>query len=140
MVPDLRIEEHGRIGELALGRTALVTVAVALAPLTVRGQERRRWSSSRSLSSREQSQSSDRSRSRHVRSRSSDRYRSYRNRSRRQRARSPACRGARCHEISLVVLMTARGLEDDSLPPLTVRDQGRKDGEPDVSSRRVWRR
>ena len=37
MVPDLRIEEHGRIGELALGRTALV--AVALAPLTVRGQE-----------------------------------------------------------------------------------------------------
>ena len=41
MVPDLQIEEHGRIGELALGRTALVTVAVAfaLAPLTVRGQE-----------------------------------------------------------------------------------------------------
>ena len=35
MVPDLRIEEHGRIGELARGRTALVTVAVvlALAPL-----------------------------------------------------------------------------------------------------------
>ena len=41
VVPDLRTEEHGRIGELALGRTALVTVAVALAlaPLTVRGQE-----------------------------------------------------------------------------------------------------
>ena len=39
MVPDLRIEEHGRIGELALGRTALVTVAVALAPLTIRSQE-----------------------------------------------------------------------------------------------------
>ena len=41
MVPDLRIEEHGRIGELARGRTALVTVAVvlALAPLPVRGQE-----------------------------------------------------------------------------------------------------
>ena len=38
--PDFRIEEHGRIVELALGRTALVTVAVvvALAPLTVRGQ------------------------------------------------------------------------------------------------------
>ena len=40
IVPDLRIEEHGRIVELALGRTALVTMAVslALAPLTVRGQ------------------------------------------------------------------------------------------------------
>ena len=41
MVPDLRMEEHGRIGELARGRTALVTVAVVLglAPLPVRGQE-----------------------------------------------------------------------------------------------------
>ena len=41
VVPDLRIEEHGRIGELARGRTALMTVAVALAlaPLTVRSQE-----------------------------------------------------------------------------------------------------
>ena len=38
VVPDLRIKEHGRIGELALGRTALVTVAVSLAPLTVCGQ------------------------------------------------------------------------------------------------------
>ena len=38
--PDLRIEEQGRITELALGRTALVTVAVvlALAPLVVHGQ------------------------------------------------------------------------------------------------------
>ena len=37
--PDLRIEEQGRIVEPALGRTALVTVAVVLAltPLTVRG-------------------------------------------------------------------------------------------------------
>ena len=41
VVPDLRIEEHGRIRELARGRTALVTVAVVLAltPLPVRGQE-----------------------------------------------------------------------------------------------------
>ena len=40
MLPDLRIEEQGRIAELALGRTTLVTVAVilALAPLAVRGQ------------------------------------------------------------------------------------------------------
>ena len=44
----------------------------------------------------------------------------------------------RGHAISLVVLVTARGPVDD-LPPLTVRDQRREDGEPDVSSRRVWR-
>ena len=39
--PDLRIEEQGRIVELALSQTALVAVAVvlALAPLTVRSQE-----------------------------------------------------------------------------------------------------
>ena len=36
VVPNLRIEEHGRIGELALGRTALMTVAVALTPLPVK--------------------------------------------------------------------------------------------------------
>ena len=41
MVPDLRIEEHGRIRELVHGRVVLVTVAVvlALAPLPVRGQK-----------------------------------------------------------------------------------------------------
>ena len=41
VVPDLRIEEHGRIRELARGRSAPVTVAVvlALAPLPIRGQE-----------------------------------------------------------------------------------------------------
>ena len=41
MVPDLRIEEHGRIRELVHGQVVLVTVAVvlALAPLPVRGQE-----------------------------------------------------------------------------------------------------
>ena len=38
--PDLWIEEQGRIAELSLGRTALLTVAIvlALAPLTVRDQ------------------------------------------------------------------------------------------------------
>ena len=41
VVPDLRIEEHRRIRELARSRTAPVTMAVvlALAPLPVRGQE-----------------------------------------------------------------------------------------------------
>ena len=47
---------------------------------------------------------------------------------------------ARSHAISLVVLVTARGLVDDLLPPLTVHGQRREDGEPDVSGRRVWRR
>ena len=48
MFPDLRIEEQGRIVEPALGRTALVAVGLALAPLTVRGLSGRRRSSSRS--------------------------------------------------------------------------------------------
>ena len=41
VVPDLRIEENRSIRDLAFGRTPLMTVAVALAlaPLTVRGQE-----------------------------------------------------------------------------------------------------
>ena len=133
--------------------------------LRSRGRERRRRSSSRSQSSSkrsrcDRSRSSDRSRFRRVcsrsrgdRSRSSDRYRSRRDRSRRdrsrsvdrcrsrrQRARSPACQGARGYAISLVVLVTARCLKNDFLPPLTIRDQGRKDGEPDVSIRRMWRR
>ena len=139
--PDLRIEEQGRIAELALDRTALVTVAVvlALAPLAVRGRERRGRSSSRSLSSHERSRSSDCSRSRGGWSRSSDRYRSRcdrsrssdRYRSRRQRARSPARRRARGHAIFLVVLVTARGLVDDHLPPLTIRGQRREDGKPE---------
>ena len=42
--------------------------------------------------------------------------------------------------ISLIVLVAARGPVDDLLPPLTVRSQRREDGEPDVSSGRVWRR
>ena len=135
-----------------------------------RGLERRGRPSSRSLSSRERSchmrlRSSDRSRSRRVHShslgerfRSSDRYQSRRDcsrrdcshrdrsrssdcyQSRRQRARSPGRRGAWSHAIPRVVLVTAHGLVDDYLHPLTVRGQGRKDGEPDESSRRVWRR
>ena len=105
VLPDLRIEEQGRIVEPVLDRTALVTVAVVLtlAPLTVRGRERRRQSSSRSLLYRERSRSSVRSRSRGDQSRSSNRYRSRRDRSRssdryrscRQRSRSPARRGGR---------------------------------------------
>ena len=116
VVPDLRVEEHGRIRELVHGRIVLVTVAVvlALAPLPVCGQEvesvggghRRGRSCVRSRCERsrpsdryrsrrlrfcsqgDRSRTSDWYRSRHDRSRSSDCYRS-----RRQRARSPARRG-----------------------------------------------
>ena len=42
--------------------------------------------------------------------------------------------------IFLVIFVTARGPVDDLLPPLTVRGQRREDGEPGMSSRRVWRR
>ena len=114
------------------------------------GRERWRWSPSRSLSSLERSRSSDRSRSRRVRSHSRG-DRSHRDRSRRDRSRSsdryrsrqqrsPARRGARGHAISLIGLVTARCLVVDPLSPLTVRSQGREDGKPDVSNRRVQRR
>ena len=44
------------------------------------------------------------------------------------------------HAIFLVVLVTSHSPVDDLPPPLTVRGQRREDSEPDVSSRRVWRR
>ena len=115
VLPDLRIDEQGRIVEPALGRAAPVT---GLGDLTLA----RCGDSSRSLSShvrlrRDRSRSSDRYRSRRLRSRSvsrrgrsrsSDRYRSRRDRSRRdrlrswdryrsrrERSRSPARRGGR---------------------------------------------
>ena len=98
----LRGVDRGRIRGLGHVGVALVdfAVALALAPLAVRGRERGRRSSSASRSSRgrsrcERSRSSDRyrsrcgsSRSRCDRSRSSDRYRSRRDRSRRERSRS----------------------------------------------------
>ena len=86
--PDLRIEEQGRTTEPALCRTVLVTRGCRSRShfayrLWSSSRERRRRSSSRSLSSREWSRSSDCSRSSRVRSHSrvdrslsSDRYRS----------------------------------------------------------------
>ena len=145
VVPDLRIEEHGRIRELVHGRVVLVTVAVvlALAPLPVRGQEVEsvegghchgrslpvcvRIAISRGLLTATVETATRsrrvRSHSRGDRSRSSDRYRSRRDRSRssdryrshRQRTRSPARRGGRGHAI-------------DDLAPVTARSLGRKDG------------
>ena len=108
--PDLWIEEQGRIVELALGRTALVTVAVALVPLTVRGRERRRLSSSRSLSSRE--------RSRRERSRSSDRSRSWRMRSRSRGDRIDTCLAGTALGVTVRGLLTATGHVDSMRVPL----------------------
>ena len=45
----------------------------------------------------------------------------------------------RGHAIPLVALVTARGHVCDLPPPLTARDQGMEDGEPDMISRSVWR-
>ena len=168
VVPDLRVEEHGRIRELAHGRIVLVTVAVvlALAPLPVRGQEvesvegghRRgrslpvcghvasgrglltataldvcalvlretgldpRIDTGLAVTGRGLLTATD-----HV-----------------DRVRVPQLAGeitvtVRGHAISRIDLVTACGHEIDYLPPLTARGQGRKDGEPDEISRRVWR-
>ena len=150
MVPDLRIEEHGRIGELARGRTALVTVAVALAPLTVRGQEGESVEGGRLLSRlsscersrRVQSRSSGRSRSRRVRSRSrgdrsrsSDRYQSRRDRSlssdryrsHRHHARSPRSSGS-SRSRDLPRRSRDRSLSSGRLPSSTDRSQSREEG------------
>ena len=149
MVPDLRIEEHGRIRELVHGRVALVTVAVvlALAPLPVRGQEVKSvegghcrgrslpvcglveigrgliTATALNVCALILGETGLRDRSRRDRSRSSDRYRS-----RRQRTRPPTHRGGRGHAISRFDLMTARGHAIDDLPPLTARGLERKDG------------
>ena len=105
VVPDLRIEDQGRIRGLGHERVARVDVAVvvALAPLPVRGQEVESVDAGhrpRARSCHERSRSSDRyrsrrgsSRSRRDRSRSVDRYRSRRQRTRggrRDRSWSPA--------------------------------------------------
>ena len=145
MVPNLRIEEYGRIRELVHGRVALVTVSVvlALAPLPVRGQEvesvegghRRGRFSSSVQSCRDRSRSSDRYRSRRVRShsrgdrsRSSDRYRSRRERSRRDRSRSSDRYRSRRQRTRSPARQGGRGHAIDDLPPLTARGLGSKDG------------
>ena len=109
-VHDLRIVDRGRIRGLGHVRVARVDVAVALAlaPLPVRGQEVESVGSGHRLrrsilvkSRRERSRSFDRYRSRRGSSRSRrdrsrrERSRSDRYRSRRQRTRSPARRGER---------------------------------------------
>ena len=146
VLPDLRLEKHGRIIETVRGRAVLVAglVARALAPLPVRGQERRGRDSSRSLSSRvrswrNRSQSFDRYRSRRVcsrsvsrrdRSRSSDHCRSRRDRSRRDRSWS----SEHCVRVPLLVALHVC----DRFSPLTVLSQGIEVDEPDVSCGRVW--
>ena len=140
--PDLRIEEHGRIVELALGRTALVTVTVVLAPLTIRGQAVESVKGGHPLGRCHPASGRD------LRIAPTfgacalvlgeaglD--------PRIDTGRSLLTATDRVDSVRvppLAVLVTACGLVDDSLPPLTVRGQRREDSEPDVSSRRVWRR
>ena len=159
MLPDPRIEEQGRIVELALGRTALVTVAIilALAPLTVRSQAVESVKGGHPLGRCPPASGRD------LRIATAlgvcalvlgetgldPRI----NTSLTETALAVTSRGlltatdqvdrVRVPQlvaeltISLVVLVTARSLVEDFLPPLTVRGQRRKDGEPDESSRRV---
>ena len=127
VVPDLRIEDQGRIRGLGHERVARVDVAVvvALAPLPVRGQEVESVDAGhrpRDRSRRERSRSSDRyrsrrgsSRSRRDRSRSSDRYRSHRDRSRRDRSRSSdryrsRCQRTRSHHKVPAFYMSCKGI------------------------------
>ena len=169
MVPDLRIEEHGRIRELVHGRVVLVTVAaiLALAPLPVRGEEvksvgggHRRGCSlpvcgrvviGRGL----------------LTATALDEYALVLGETgldpridtalgvtgrdlltatdHVDSVHVPQLAGevtvtGRGHVISRVDLVTARGHAIDDLPPLTACGQGRKDGKPDEISRRVVRR
>ena len=158
MVPDLRIEEHGRIGELGHGRVAPVDVAVvlALSPLPVRCQE---------VESVDDGQRPGRSllvpahavtgrgvealghgetglavtalgmpgrgkltATSHAVS---------------ERVALPAGEigvTARGHTLSRVALMTARGHAGDNLALLPARGQKNQDGWPDEKRRRVLRR
>ena len=135
MVPDLRIEDRGRIRGLGHERVARVDVAVAtaLAPLPVRGQEVERVGNGRP-------RRSFRARSRRERSRSFDRYRSRRGSSRSRSSdmigrglltatarvvgeRVPLPAGekgvtARGHPLSRIARLTARGQAGDYLAPL----------------------
>ena len=147
--PDLRIEEQGRIVELALGRTALVTVAVLIvfAPLTVRSQAVESVGGGHPLGRCPPASGRDlriapgacalalRETALGMTGRglltATDPVDS---------VRVPLLARELTMTGSLVVLVTARGLVDDLLPPLTNRDQRREDSEPDVSGRRVWRR
>ena len=160
MVPDLRIEEHGRIQELTRIQTALAVVGAALAPLPVHGQEVESIEGvlphdrcphacsgvviGRSLQTAPTLDAcalvlgeTGLDPALDVTSRglltTTDHAGS---------GRVPPLVGelvltARGHASSCVALLTARGHVSDNLPLLIVRDQEREDDESDVSSRRV---
>ena len=140
----LRLEKHGRIVEPALGRVALVTGLVALAPLPARGQAvesvvgvtrldrflpvRGRGGIDRGLWTAIDPVEFARARfPRRDRSRSSDRYRSRRDRSRRDRSRSEATgrdRSVRDPMFAREVAVTSRSHAISLAALVTVRGHG----------------
>ena len=121
-------------------------VALALGLLTARGRERRRRDSSRSLSTRERSRSLDRSRSRRV----AFALRETGHNPRIDTAFDVPGRGlltttGRADSVCVPLLagevaVTVRGHAILLVALVIARSHGREDGEPDVSSRSVWRR
>ena len=159
--PDLRIEEQGRIVEPALGRTALVTgpVVLAIALLTAHGQAvetvgggtrldrcpptsghgvtgRGLWTApGRVAFALALGETAFDVPGRGLLTATG----------RADSIRVPLLAGEVAvticgHTIPLAALVTARGHVRSLPPPLTTRGHGREDGEPDLSSRSVWRR
>ena len=169
LVPDLRIEEHRRIGELGHGRVAPVDVAVvlALSPLPVRGQEvesdddghrhgRSLLVPAHAVTGRSLLTATGRGVEALVHGETGldpriDTGLAVTGRglltatSHVVSVRVPLPAGeigvtARGHTLSQVALVTTRGHAGDNLPLLPTRGQARKDGWPDENSRRVLRR
>ena len=169
VVPDLRIEEHGRIGEPGHGRVVPVDVAVvlALSPLPVRGQEVESVDAShrpgRSLlvpahavTGRGLLTATGRGVEALGRGETGLDPRidagpavtgrgqlTATGRAVSERVPLPAGEigvTARGHTLSRVALVTARGHAGDNLAPLPARGQKSQDGWPDEEHRRVLRR
>ena len=161
MVPDLRIEEHGRIREPGLERVAPVDVAVvlALSPLPVRGQEVKSVDAGHrpgrsllvpahavtgrgmealghgetGLDPRIDTGLAVTGRGLLIAT----------GRAVSERVPLPAGEigvTARGHTLSQLALVTARGHAGDNLAPLPARGQRSQDGWPDEKHRRVLRR
>ena len=156
VVPDLRIEEHGRIGELGHGRVAPVDVAVvlALSPLPVRGQEvesvddghrpgRSLLVPAHAVTGRSLFTATGRGVEALGHGETGLDPRIDTGRAVSERIPLPAGEigvTARGHTLSRVALMTTRGHAGDNLPLLPARGQKSQDGWPDEKRRRVLRR
>ena len=156
VVPDLRIEEHGRIGELGHGRVAPVDVAVvlSLSPLPVRGQEvesdddghrpgRSLLVPAYAVTGRGLLTATGRGVEALVHGETGRGLLTATGHVVSVRVPLPAREigvTARGHTLSQVALVTAHGHAGNNLPLLPARGQTRQDGWPDEISRRVLRR